>query len=122
MATQLEIYNLALLQMKQSTLADLTEEIEARYVLDALYDFVLKEMVEKGYWVFAMRTVQITQDTAITPAFGYSMAFNMPEDWVKTWASPSPSGWSPCTRTGLRSRASCSPTPGRSISGMSRTM
>lgn len=85
MATQLEIYNLALLQMKQSKLADLTEDIEARYVLDDLYDFVLKEMVEKGYWVFAMRTVQITQDEAITPAFGYSQAFNMPEDWVKTW-------------------------------------
>lgn len=86
MATQLEIYNLALIQMKASPLADLTEQIEARYDLDALWLHVRKEMLEKGFWQFAMRSVKITKDAAITPAFGFSMAFNMPDDWVRTYA------------------------------------
>lgn len=86
MVTKLQIYNQALIQLKQSALADLTEDIEARYVLDNLYDAVTKEMLEKGHWTFAMRSVSITEDTAITPAFGYSMAFNMPDDWVRTYA------------------------------------
>lgn len=85
MATQLEVYNLALIQMKQSVLAAVDEDIEARYILDELWTTVRQEMVEKGFWVFAMRTVEITQDTAITPAFGYSMAFNKPDDWMRTW-------------------------------------
>lgn len=84
--TKLNIYNQALIQLKQSTLASLTEEIEARYVLDELYEPVTKEMLEKGHWTFAMRSVSITEDTAITPAFGYSMAFNFPDDWVRTYA------------------------------------
>ena len=74
--TKLAVYNQALIQLKQSSLVSLTEEIEARYVLDTLYDAVTKEMLEKGHWTFAMRSVEITQDTAITPAFGYSKAFN----------------------------------------------
>lgn len=86
MVTKLQVYNQALIQLKQSALADLTEEIEARYVLDNLYDAVTKEMLEKGHWTFAMRSVSITEDTSITPAFGYSMAFNMPDDWVRTYA------------------------------------
>lgn len=86
MVTKLQVYNQALIQMKQSKLADIAEDIEARYVLDELYDPVVKEMLEKGHWTFAMRSVSITEDTSITPAFGYSMAFNMPDDWVRTYA------------------------------------
>jgi len=84
--TKLAVYNQALIQLKQSSLVSITEEIEARYVLDTLYDAVTKEMLEKGHWTFAMRSVEITQDTAITPAFGYSKAFNKPDDWVRTYA------------------------------------
>lgn len=85
MTTKLEVYNLALLQMKASTLAALTEEVEARRVLDALWPTVVAEMLEDGFWKFATRTVEITQDTSVTPAFGYALAFNKPSDWVRTY-------------------------------------
>lgn len=85
MPTQLSVYNRALIQMKASPLADMNEYNEARRVLDALWDDVLKEMLEAGFWRFAMRTVSITADPDIAPAFGKRCAFNMPVDWVRTF-------------------------------------
>lgn len=86
MTTKLEIYNLALLQLKASPLASLTEKVEARRVLDALWPTVVSGMLEDGFWKFAIRSVQIGQDPAITPNFGYSMAFSLPDDWVRTYS------------------------------------
>lgn len=85
MVSQLSVYNQALLQLKESPLASIGESRESRRVLDALWDDVLKEMLEAGFWKFAMRTISITQDETITPAFGPTMAFNKPSDWVKTY-------------------------------------
>ena len=84
--TKLDLYNLALLELKASPLVSLTEARESRRVLDVHYPRVLAYMLEQGFWNFAMRTVEITQDATITPAFGYSMAFNKPTDWVRTFA------------------------------------
>ena len=70
MATQLDVYNQALLALKESMLASLTEERESRRVLDALWVDVRQKMIEAGFWKFAVRAVSITQDTSITPAFG----------------------------------------------------
>lgn len=85
MPDQLSVYNAALIQMKASPLADLTEYNEARRVLDALWDGITREMLEAGFWKFAIRTVEITKDPDIAPAFGLNNAFNMPSDWVKTY-------------------------------------
>lgn len=84
--TKLDLYNLALLEMKASPLASLVEAKESRRVLDVHYPRVLAYMLEQGFWNFAMRTVEITEDTAITPSFGFSLAFNKPDDWVRTYA------------------------------------
>lgn len=85
MPTKLEVYNLALLEMRASTLALITENVEARHVLDAQWDHNLDEMLEAGFWKFAMRTVSITEDTSITENFAHPYPHNMPSDWVKTY-------------------------------------
>ena len=85
MTTKLQLYNLALAKMKASALVAVTDRSEARRALDTHYDHVLQYMLEAGFWKFAMRTVSITQDTSVTPSFGYSQAFNMPSDWVRTY-------------------------------------
>jgi hypothetical protein len=87
MTTKLALYNQALLHIKESPLGTdgLLEIRESRYYLDVVYADVFKYILESGFWKFAMRTVQIDADTAITPAFGLPHAFNMPEDWVKTY-------------------------------------
>jgi hypothetical protein len=84
-ATQLQIYNQALLALRASPLASVSEARESRRVLDEFYTTVLAEMLEAGFWKFAMRTVKITEDTSNTPEFGYSHAHNKPDDWVRTY-------------------------------------
>lgn len=85
MATKLGVYNQALAHCHTTRLVSLVEAREARFALDEVYDEVLKNMLEAGFWRFAMRMVQIDYDATITPAFGYRYAHNKPEDWVKTF-------------------------------------
>ena len=85
MATQLEIYNLALSHIKETKLAAVDEAREARYVLDLFYTQDLAFMLEAGFWKFAMRTVQIDYDPNTSTAFGMSRVFNKPTDWVRTY-------------------------------------
>ncbi len=85
MPTQLEVYNLALLNLKETPLAAVDEAREARYVLDAWWTQTRKVMIEAGFWKFAMRTVEITENTGAAPAFGLSRAFDKPSDWARTY-------------------------------------
>lgn len=87
MTTKLALYNQALLHIKESPLGTdgLLDIREARYYLDVVYEPVFQYMLESGFWKFAMRTVQIDADSAVTPAFGLTNAFNKPDDWIKTY-------------------------------------
>jgi hypothetical protein len=85
MATQLGIYNRALLILKSSTLTAVGEANEKARTLTSLYTDVLAYMLEQGFWKFAIRTVSVTEDDDNEPEFGLSMAFNKPEDWVSTY-------------------------------------
>lgn len=85
MATQLSIYNGALLLCGERSLASLTEEREPRRLLDQVWsNNGVRTCLEKGQWNFAMRAVQIDYDTSIEPDFGYARAFEKPSDWVLT--------------------------------------
>ena len=85
MATQLGLYNRALLHLGERKLASLSEDREARYKLDDAYDGgnLIKECLPQGLWNFAMRTVEITYNPSITPSFGYQYAFTQPVDFVR---------------------------------------
>lgn len=85
MTTQLEIYNLALSNIRESKLASLAENRESRYQLDLRYAQDLAWMLEAGFWKFAMRTVRIDYDPNTASAFGPSRVFNKPADWVRTY-------------------------------------
>lgn len=86
-STQLSLYNGALRLCGQTRLQALTDNIEARYVLDDVWgdgSGAVNAMLEQGLWYFAKRTSQLTYDTSITPNFGYACAFEKPADWVRT--------------------------------------
>lgn len=85
MPTKLEVYNLALLNIRESKLSSLTENREARRNLDSFYDTDLQWMMEAGFWKFALRSVSITADPDTSTAFGQTKVFNKPADWVKTY-------------------------------------
>lgn len=85
MTTQLEMYNLALGNIRETILASVSEAREARYQLDLYYDTDLQWMLEAGFWKFAMRTVKIDYDPDTSTAFGAQRVFNKPADWIRTY-------------------------------------
>jgi hypothetical protein len=85
-ATQLGIYNAALLHLGQRALSSVAEDNESRRVLDNAYSNVVAECLAAGQWNFAKRTVQVESDTGITPNFGHREVFSKPTDWVRTLA------------------------------------
>jgi hypothetical protein len=95
MTTKLSLYNQSLGHLKEGKLADLTEAVERRYVLDDYYDDALLFCLEQGLWNHAMRSVSIDSSTSLTPAFGYTYAFEKPSDWVRTNVTSALEGFDP---------------------------
>lgn len=83
MATQLGLYNGALLTLGEAKLATISDAVEARYVLDERYDQAKADCLEAGQWNFAIRTASATED-ATSPDFGWAYQFTKPTDWVRT--------------------------------------
>ena len=84
-ATQLGLYNEALRLIGERPLALITEDRHPRRVLDAIWDDgIVDACLEQGLWNFAMRAVEIAASTTVTPAFGYTYAFDKPSDWIRT--------------------------------------
>lgn len=85
--SRLLLYNEALRICGERKLASLSESREPRRLLDEVWDADgVKRCLEAGQWNFAMRAVQIDQDTAVDPQFGYTYGFSKPTDWVRTAA------------------------------------
>lgn len=85
MTSKLEIYNEALGLLGERKIASLTETREPRRVLDDFYDSAMAYCLERGFWNWAIRTVQLDHSVAYDPPFGYSYAFTKPDDWVRTF-------------------------------------
>lgn len=83
MVDQLSLYNRALRHLKVRRLANLTEDVLARYELDAVYAEVKQGLLEKAGWKFAIRTSQLTADPDIEPGFGLSYVYALPDDFVR---------------------------------------
>jgi hypothetical protein len=53
-------------------------------VLDSFYTKTVAYCLERRFWNFGYRTVQINASTQIVPQFGYLYAFAIPSDWIRT--------------------------------------
>lgn len=87
MATRLGLYNGALREVQERKLASLTENREPRRLLDDVWndDFV-NFVLQQKQWRFGRRSVELSPEAAIVPAFGYQNAFAIPSDFVRTCA------------------------------------
>ena len=88
-ATQLSLYNDALMIIGERFLSSLTEEREPRRLLDQAWSSgtgAIRACLEEGQWRFATRTVQVDYDSGVEPDFGLPHAFQKPDDWVSTVA------------------------------------
>jgi hypothetical protein len=82
--SKLSLYNGALRLLGERRLSSLTEDRPARHYLDAAYDDGLIDyLLEQGQWNFATRSVELTNDSSITPEFGYQYGFAKPADYVR---------------------------------------
>lgn len=84
MATKLSIYNEALRAIGDLRLASLTEDVEARYVLDDAWEDCVEFVFTEGLWNFATKTEKITADPGGTPIPGFSFRFDKPVYWLRT--------------------------------------
>lgn len=83
-ATQLSLYNGALLILGERGLVSLAEKVEPRRTLDRVWDRdPVKACLEEGQWKFAIRRVRQTYNPSIQPDFGYRYAFDQPSDFVR---------------------------------------
>lgn len=82
--SKLSLYNGALRLLGERRLSSLTEDRPARHYLDAAFDDGLIDyLLEQGQWNFATRSVELTNDSSITPEFGYQYGFAKPTDYVR---------------------------------------
>jgi hypothetical protein len=86
---KLAVYNGALEHLGNRPLASLVEVGQPRRALDAAWDAAVAYCLEAGQWRFARRLAQLDQTPSTTPAFGFTYAFDIPDDHVRlcgVWA------------------------------------
>jgi hypothetical protein len=83
--TKLQLYKRACVLMEQSPISALSDNVEVRRRLDDHYDDTLAWLMEQGFWRTGMRTVEITQNESVSPAFSFEFAHDMPSDFVKRY-------------------------------------
>ncbi len=87
MPNRLSVYNGALDKIGERPLDTLSQNVEARRALDRAWnDNAVKYCLEQGQWIFAMRVSKFTYDANATALFGFTRAFQKPEDWIATSA------------------------------------
>lgn len=83
MSTRLQLYNQALRYCGEGPLSSLTENREPRRLLDQVWDDgAVDACLERAQWKFAIRTVRQDYDPSVTPDFGFSRAFQQPDDFI----------------------------------------
>lgn len=87
MTDKLSVFNDALLLVGERSLSGLTENREPRHLLDQVWDNgAVDSCLEKGQWYFAMRSVLVDYDPAVSPEYGFTYAFEKGSDWILTSA------------------------------------
>lgn len=86
MATKLQIYNLAETHLGNDTLSSASDDIESRYVFDAVWDGVVEDCFLAGDWNFAKKSAELAASGAGTVIPGRSYVFDYPSDYMRTIA------------------------------------
>ena len=85
MTDQLSLYNGSLAILGARKLANLTENREPRHKLDDIWARdAVERCLQEGQWNFATRSIQPAVSASVTPAFGFTNAFEKPSDFIRT--------------------------------------
>ena len=81
--TQLSLYNDALYILGERKLDTVTDNTEPRRILDQVWTQCRDYCLQQGHWKFAQRSSKLDYSPSVTPAWGYSRAFEKPSDYIK---------------------------------------
>lgn len=81
--TKLSIYTGAARILKLRPFDTVTDDVEARYLMDAEYEDARAWALEQGLWNFASRLVELEASEDEEPVFGHNYAFDKPADFVR---------------------------------------
>lgn len=84
--TRLDVYNTALMYLKTSPIASLSDNRPERISMDAAWNSTVAYCLEQGMWNFATKTQEISSSDTEDPTFGYAFAFEKPNDYVRITA------------------------------------
>jgi hypothetical protein len=82
MASQVEIVNLAAVELGDEIIMSMSENTKLARVMSVLWDSTLKECLSDHTWGFARERATLALLTAVPP-FGFANAFQLPSDYVR---------------------------------------
>ena len=84
MADKLAVYNQALIHLEKPSLAALTDDIEARYVLDGVWTGAVEEAFCSADWNAFKKSVELVESVTGTAALGWTFVYDYPADYLRT--------------------------------------
>jgi hypothetical protein len=82
MASQVEIVNMALIELGDEIIMAMTEDTKAARVMTALWEPTVKEVLADHTWGFA-RARKTLALLGTAPEFGYDYAYQLPADFIR---------------------------------------
>lgn len=86
MATQIDVYREAARLLGDYRIAALTDDSPQIYAFDDSWERTVLYVLRQSFWRFAMRTEAMEDVSAVDPVPGYSYAYDLPADWLRTHA------------------------------------
>lgn len=82
MASQVEIVNLALVEVGDEIIMSMAEDTKAARIMSAIWTPTVKEVLADHTWGFARARVSLTENVT-APTFGFDHAFDLPADYIR---------------------------------------
>jgi hypothetical protein len=86
MATKISVWREAARLLGDYRIATLTDDSAQRYAFDDAWDRVIIYVLRSAFWKFALKTVPLDEVSAVEPLPGFTFAYNLPCDWIRTHA------------------------------------
>lgn len=83
MATDVEIANTALRRLGANRIVSFTDGTKSSDSVSEFYDETRDDLLRAHNWNFATQRVKLAR-LATVPAFGFSYAYGLPSDWLRT--------------------------------------
>lgn len=84
MGDRLTIYRGSARLLGDGRIAALDEDSVIRRAFDDAWPEAVDYLLRRGFWNFAIRTVEIEPDDDFEPLFGYTYSYSKPNDWIRT--------------------------------------